>query len=187
VGCYACKGELDIVFDNADLVQHCLLIVAIVGLTDNDFDLLIWVLCVVQLDDLMTAQRIDFIVDYGEFSIGDIVKLVVFFNAKVFTGLLNLSQYLLCLGGQHPLIQLFLLFDFSLFPGLIGDQLLVKLLAILFLFQLHDNLLLFLSKPIIPIIDFDAFISVLIDIDDIYLALPDLLIDGGLHFQTSTL
>ncbi len=97
--CYACKGHFDICFRNVDLVEHSLLIVAIVGLADDHFDLLVLILCIVQLDDLVTAQGVYLIVYDGEVSIGNIVELTVFLHSEVFTGLLNLSQDLLCLCG----------------------------------------------------------------------------------------
>lgn len=135
----------------------------------------------------MAAQRVDFVVYYGEVTIVNIVELVILLHSEVLASLLHLRQYLLRLAGQNPLIQLLLLLDLSLLPGLIRNQLLIKLLPILLLLQLHHHFLLLLLEPLIPIIDLNALVGILVDIDDVDLALPDLLSDGGLHGGRSTL
>jgi hypothetical protein len=100
----ASKGELDIAFANADLIEDCLLVVAIIRLADDYLDLFVLVLGVVELDRLVAAQRVDFVVYDGEVAIGDIFELVVLLHTEVLARLLDLRQYLLGLHGQHPLV-----------------------------------------------------------------------------------
>ena len=181
------KGKLDIWFANVYLIEDCLSVVAIIGLADDHFNLFVLVLGVAKLDCLVATQRVDLVVDYGELTIGYILELFVLLHTEVFASLLHLSQNLLSLRGQHPLIELLLLFHLSLFSSLFRNQFLIKLLPILFLFQLHHNFLFLLFESLIPIIDLDALISILVDIDDIYLAFPDLFGEGGLYGRRSTL
>lgn len=84
------KGEFDIAFGNADLIEDCLFVVAIIGLADDYFDLFVLVLGVVELDCLVAAQGVDFVVDYGEVAIGYIVELVILLHAEVLASLLHL-------------------------------------------------------------------------------------------------
>jgi hypothetical protein len=126
VGGDAGEGEFDVMVCDVDPVEDCLLVVAVVVAADDDFYFLELVVAVLELDDLLAAERVDLVVDDGEVVAADAVELLVLLDLEVLAGLLHLRQDLLCLHRQHSLVQLLLLLYLRLTPTLIPHQLLVQ-------------------------------------------------------------